>query len=784
MSGTREFLDRGQPADRRLRPAPRRVRGGRGRGDGGRALHPARADRPHGRGRPRSPAAAPRRGGDHPGHDRARAGRDRPPARRPDPGVGGPGGDRAPDYRRGDRGRRDRASRGAPARSAASRGADAGRAGPPRSAARGGGSHPGGPPGQCASHPPGRDRRPARRQAGRPAPDSHSTRSVSCSAEAAPGVLVETIRALIGPENQTLRLAVLVYARTQGIDLDEEDLDALFRALDPAPSRPRGLPGPRPRAGDGGVRGRLAGGGAFSGGSCAATRGASSGADGRTGGAAAGGASRRADTQPAGAPGLHAGRVPAMRRRRRGRRAPGPPPHGTRDKETHMADHGVRRGGSPAVPVRHASPSSAGCGKDGPRPGEVLDEASRAGRTAASFPAAAEDYFHDMDGGGGLTREEIQGRNTWIVWTGGNDRFWDGITVSSFGLFDLLKIVSSHPDKSMQHLDRSTRWGYLGLVNEPCFDKPTGPDPAALRPVARQAARRLSARSLRERAAVSGCPDRGARRERAGRLLLRVRVGDRRPPAVPESRLRRGGRQEVGPGALLHRREVLQLEGPGAAVPRRACRARSATSGPSPTKPPADPENPKWENLASNVGAQYFWVDRIFSWKNDRVELHVPAAPHVPARRPRHLPRVDRLHQQPAHHERGLSAGPAPPGRQALGEGDARGRGPQQPPVQRLRQGRAADRVLPEAGHRLDPACPEGRLGLGGRPGGPQSRLPQHRPLQRGVAAALQAPRRREADLADRDRGRPEELRLLARHRGPDAQHGALLPEDGRARTA
>jgi hypothetical protein len=42
--------------------------------------------------------------------------------------------------------------------------------------------------------------------------------------------------------------------------------------------------------------------------------------------------------------------------------------------------------------------------------GEVLDEASRAGRTAASFPAAAEDYFRDMDGGGSLTREEIQDR--------------------------------------------------------------------------------------------------------------------------------------------------------------------------------------------------------------------------------------------------------------------------------------------------------------------------------------------------------------------------------------
>ena len=146
------------------------------------------------------------------------------------------------------------------------------------------------------------------------------------------------------------------------------------------------------------------------------------------------------------------------------------------DKETHMADHGVRRS-RVLLSLCVTLLLGPGAGRTRPRPGEVLDEASRAGRTAASFPAAAEDYFHDMDGGGSLTREEIQGRNTWLVWTGGNDRFWDAITVSSFGLFDLLKIVSSHPDKSMQHLDRNKRWKYLGLVNEPCFDKPTGPDP-------------------------------------------------------------------------------------------------------------------------------------------------------------------------------------------------------------------------------------------------------------------------------------------------------------------
>ena len=62
-----------------------------------------------------------------------------------------------------------------------------------------------------------------------------------------------------------------------------------------------------------------------------------------------------------------------------------------------------------------------------------------AGRDVASLPAADEDYFHDMDGGVALTADEVKGRNMWLVWTGGNDRFWDVMTASTFGAFDLLK---------------------------------------------------------------------------------------------------------------------------------------------------------------------------------------------------------------------------------------------------------------------------------------------------------------------------------------------------------
>ena len=50
-------------------------------------------------------------------------------------------------------------------------------------------------------------------------------------------------------------------------------------------------------------------------------------------------------------------------------------------------------------------------------PGEVKDEARLAKRTVASFPAADEDYFADMDGGAKFSPEEVKGRNTWIIWT-------------------------------------------------------------------------------------------------------------------------------------------------------------------------------------------------------------------------------------------------------------------------------------------------------------------------------------------------------------------------------
>jgi hypothetical protein len=78
--------------------------------------------------------------------------------------------------------------------------------------------------------------------------------------------------------------------------------------------------------------------------------------------------------------------------------------------------------------------------------GPAMDEAMAAGKKPADFPHASNDFFHDMDGGIPLTPAQVRGRNTWLVWTAGNEAFWDYLAnTASFGTFDLLKTLSSYP---------------------------------------------------------------------------------------------------------------------------------------------------------------------------------------------------------------------------------------------------------------------------------------------------------------------------------------------------
>ncbi|WP_426994289.1 hypothetical protein [Methylomonas sp. CM2] len=266
--------------------------------------------------------------------------------------------------------------------------------------------------------------------------------------------------------------------------------------------------------------------------------------------------------------------------------------------------------------------------------GKVKDEALQAGRGAETLKGADDDYFKDMDYGAskdpealaralspyvpGISAKDahdavVRGRNNWIVWTAGNDRFWNDIGKTSVGTLDFLKMLSSHDTLKFS---RDNRWNYLGLVNEPCFKKPSAP-----------------------------------RQDRYG-LWLDERTGD--CPADPfedETKypgVKIGARGKTVPVGSYYGYATgvvgLRLF-PNPDFDEKAARAWNPEKfyndpsyynnkdlirpyrvgmscgfchvGPNPANPPADPENPKWENLNSNPGAQYFWIDRIFSYEAD-----------------------------------------------------------------------------------------------------------------------------------------------------------------------
>jgi hypothetical protein len=245
--------------------------------------------------------------------------------------------------------------------------------------------------------------------------------------------------------------------------------------------------------------------------------------------------------------------------------------------------------------------------------GAPLDEARQAGRSAQSLPAAGEDYFHAMDGGLALTSDEVKGRNMWMVWTGGDDRLWDVLTNLTFGAFDLLKILSSYPGLKFS---RDNRWDYFGLVNEPCFEKATSPDPKhyglwldrrnpncppdPFADPAKYPGIAIGARGM-------NLPIGSYYGEPTGIVGLRLFPN----PAFEEAAAKRWDAERFyNDPSYYWSKDLVRPYRVGMAC--AFCHV-----GPNPDRPPADPEAPQWENLSGTVGAQYFWIDRIFAWQAD-----------------------------------------------------------------------------------------------------------------------------------------------------------------------
>jgi len=271
-----------------------------------------------------------------------------------------------------------------------------------------------------------------------------------------------------------------------------------------------------------------------------------------------------------------------------------------------------------------------------PQPNTQKDEALLAGRTAESMPGADEDYFADMDYGATKDAEAMRvaldpylknisaadavkrvaiGRNNWIVWTGGNDRLWDKLNGSSVGNLDLLKTISNYGPYT-----RDNRWRWYGLVNEPCFKKNTAPraDRWGLLLDERVATPDCKADPFENEQKYPGVKY-GARGQ--GKLALGSYYGYGTGimglrlfpnPAFDEAAQKKWDPVKYyNDPSYYNRADLVKPYRVGMSC--GFCHV-----GPNPSNPPADPENPKFENLNSNPGAQYFWIERIFMFDQDQ----------------------------------------------------------------------------------------------------------------------------------------------------------------------
>lgn len=209
----------------------------------------------------------------------------------------------------------------------------------------------------------------------------------------------------------------------------------------------------------------------------------------------------------------------------------------------------------------------------------VPDDAKAAGKSVADFPQTASSAFDEMDGGVSLTDDERKGRNTWLLWTAGNQVFWDRMAQHDLGTADLLKTIDSRR--------RSSRFKDMGLVNQPGFEQAAQPDQYGLW---------LDSGSQEEGvdATVYGRP--------SGIVGLRV---------YPNPKFDDTARQHWD--ANRYYNDPNYFNDPNLVRPYvvgMSCGFCHVSF--NPVKPPADPEAPQWENLASTIGNQYFNAAAIF----------------------------------------------------------------------------------------------------------------------------------------------------------------------------
>jgi cytochrome c5 len=217
------------------------------------------------------------------------------------------------------------------------------------------------------------------------------------------------------------------------------------------------------------------------------------------------------------------------------------------------------------------------------------DEAKLAGLTTADLPQITADVFKPMDGGVDLSGDPnaIMGRNAWNLWTGGNQHFWDHVAQDSFGLMDLLKMLDNRKYK------RSERFETLGLSNQPNFQSPEKADEFGLWLDQPKDPAHPEPEGINEK--VYG--------KASGVLGFRLFPN---PEFDEKARKHWDGARFMNDPTYYNDNKLVRPYRVG--VSCGACHI-----SPLPTNPPADPAEPKWENLASAIGNQYIREGKVFA---------------------------------------------------------------------------------------------------------------------------------------------------------------------------
>jgi hypothetical protein len=199
-----------------------------------------------------------------------------------------------------------------------------------------------------------------------------------------------------------------------------------------------------------------------------------------------------------------------------------------------------------------------------------------------------------LDPGKPDEKEMLRGRIVWNLWVGDSGLMWDWLAQNGFGTADLLKTIDSRR--------RPTRFQEAGIINQPGFMQAARPDPYGLfidvpKP---------------------GDPDGGIDQQinyatygrSSGVVGLRLSDNPNFDAAAKAEWMKHVAADGVNhdfyeqPSYFNNRKLVRPY------VVGMACALCHVSF--DPVRPPADINNPKWENLNDYVGAQYFNVAEFF----------------------------------------------------------------------------------------------------------------------------------------------------------------------------